>query len=110
MLAPTGQYDPQRLVNISSNRWAFRPEIGPSQPFGSWFAETSAGVWLFTDNNNFFGGHVRSQAPIEEIQIHGGYTFRPGLWLAADATYYTSGETSWTASPSMTRRQTRDTG
>ncbi len=26
--------------------------------------------------------------------MHGGYTFQPGLWLAADANYYTGGQTT----------------
>ena len=37
---------------------------------------------------------MRSQDPLWEFQLHGGYNFRPGLWLAADATYYTGGDTS----------------
>ncbi|MCW3477876.1 transporter [Limobrevibacterium gyesilva] len=94
VIAPSGAYDPQRLVNISSNRWAVRPEIGLSVPLGQWFADASFGTWIFTDNNNFFHGHVRSQLPIYSVQVHGGYNFRPGLWLAADATYFTGGETS----------------
>jgi hypothetical protein len=31
--APTGQYSPARLVNIGTDRWAFKPEIGISQPW-----------------------------------------------------------------------------
>ena len=30
--APTGQYDPDRLINIGTNRWTFRPEVGVSVP------------------------------------------------------------------------------
>ena len=93
VVAPTGQYDGARLINIGTNRWAFKPEIGISQPLGSWFFEAMAGVWLFTDNSEFFGGHRRSQDPLASYQLHVGYTFRPGLWLAGDATYYTGGGT-----------------
>jgi Putative MetA-pathway of phenol degradation len=94
VVAPTGDYDPNNLVNIGSNRWAFRPDIGVSQPFGDWFADAAVGAWLFTDNGNFFQGHVHGQAPIVVAQTHGGYNFRPGLWLAADVIYYSGGETT----------------
>jgi hypothetical protein len=94
VIAPTGQYDPKHLVNISSHRWAFKPEIGLSQPLGNWFAEAYVGAWIFTDNDDYFQGHVFSQDPFYTFQVHGGYNFRPGLWLAADATYYTGGRTS----------------
>ncbi len=99
IVAPTGQYDPARLINIGNNRWAFKPEIGLSQPIGNWFAEAYAGAWIYTDNPNFYGGHRRSQAPIYSFQLHAGYTFRPGLWLAADATTYFGGTTSIDAGP-----------
>jgi hypothetical protein len=92
-VAPTGQYVPARLINIGANRWSFKPEIGLSQPFGNWFMDAAAGVWLFTDNDDFFGGHRRSQDPMPTFQWHGGYTWRPGLWLAADVTYFTGGRT-----------------
>jgi hypothetical protein len=94
VIAPTGQYDSARLVNIGTNRWAFKPEVGISQPLGDWFADAAVGAWLYTDNTDFFGGNVRSQDPLWSFQAHGGYNFAPGLWLAADVTYYTGGKTS----------------
>ena len=94
VVAPTGEYDPARLVNIGSNRWAFKPELGVSIPLGKWFLEGAAGVWLFTDNDDFFGGKRREQNPLALLQLHGGYQFRPGFWLAADANYYRGGATT----------------
>ena len=94
VIAPTGNYDPMHLINIGSNRWAFKPEIGISQPLGNWFADASAGVWFYADNSDFFQGHVRSEDPLETFQVHAGHNFAPGLWLAGDATYYMGGQTS----------------
>jgi hypothetical protein len=94
VVAPTGDYNPRHLINIDSNRWAFKPEIGLSQPIGNWFADASASVSVFTDNPNFFGGHVSGQDPIGAFQLHAGYNFRPGLWLAVDGTHYAGGNTS----------------
>ena len=31
VIAPTGQYDPTKLVNWGTNRWSFKPEFGYSQ-------------------------------------------------------------------------------
>ena len=94
VVAPTGEYDATKLVNIGSNRWSFRPELGVSIPLGKWFFETAAGVWLFTDNDDFFGGFRREQDPLVLLQAHGGYQFRPGFWIAADANYYRGGTTT----------------
>lgn len=94
VVTPTGQYVPSRLINIGANRWSFKPEVGLSEPIGNWFMDAAAGVWLFTDNDDFFGGHRRSQNPMPSFQWHGGYSWRPGLWLAADVTYFTGGRTS----------------
>ncbi|MHA6205962.1 transporter [Dyella soli] len=92
--APTGKYEPSRLVNVGTNRWSFRPEIGISRPVGNWFLEASAGVIFFTDNDNFFHGNRRSQDPVALVQFHSGYTFRPGLWIAGDVGYANGGRTS----------------
>lgn len=94
VIAPTGEYDNTRFVNIGTNRWAVKPELGLSYPIGKWFTEVSAGVWLFSDNNDFHGGHTRSQDPLQVYQLHAGYNFRPGSWLAADYGRYIGGRTS----------------
>jgi hypothetical protein len=94
VIAPTGQYESSRLINIGSNRWSFKPELGLAVPVGNWFFEAAAGVWLFTDNTDFNNGARRSQEPLQTYQLHAGYTFQPGLWLAANATYYAGGQTS----------------
>jgi hypothetical protein len=90
---PLGEYDPSKLINLGSNRWAFKPEIGVSKVFGPWTFELYGGVWLFTDNTDFFGGQVREQDPIGATQIHLLRTFKPRLWVAFDANFYTGGRT-----------------
>jgi hypothetical protein len=91
VIAPDGQYDSTRLINISSNRWAFKPEIGLSSPMGRWQWDLYQALWIFEDNDDFYGGHRRAERPISSTQVHLSYTIRPRLWLAADATYYTGG-------------------
>lgn len=93
VVSPTGQYDPRRLVNLGSNRFAFKPELGLSQPVGRWTLELIGGVWLFTSNKDFFGGVRREQKPLTSFQAHVIYTLRPRMWLAGNATYYTGGRT-----------------
>ena len=94
VIAPTGQYDPRRLVNIGSNRWAFKPEIGISKPLEKWTFELAAGAWMFTPNNNFFGGRRRAQKPLLSLQAHVTYTIRSRMWIAVGGTYFNGGRTS----------------
>ncbi len=93
-IMPTGTYDRTELINIGSNRWTFKPEIGVEQPMGKWFADLSAGMWIFGDNTDYFGGQVLRQMPLGIFQFHAGYTFRRNQWLAVDANYYSGGATS----------------
>jgi hypothetical protein len=94
VVAPTGQYNPSKLINIGSNRWSFKPELGLSHPVGHWVVEIYTGAWFFTTNNDFFGGQIRTQEPIGTIQTHVVYNFRPRLWVAADYTYYWGGRST----------------
>lgn len=91
---PLGQYDPDRLVNIGTNRWAFRPELGVSKAWGRWIVEGTAGVKFHADNDDFFGGKLREQDPIYSLQAHVVYSFPRGIWLALDGTYYLGGRTT----------------
>lgn len=93
VVAPTGQYDPARLVNLSSHRWAFKPEIGLSRPLGRWTLESAGGAWLFTTNKNFFGGARREQRALLSIQGGAVYTIRRRMWASVNATYFRGGQT-----------------
>ena len=87
IVIPTGQYYRDKLVNLGTNRWAFRPEVGISVPKGGWDLDVYAGVWLFSANDDFFpGGRRRKQAALTALQGHAAYTFKPRLWVAVDGT------------------------
>ncbi len=58
VIAPTGQYDPTKLINLGSNRWTFKPELGLSRAFGGhWVVDAYASVWFFTRNPEFFSNN-----------------------------------------------------
>jgi hypothetical protein len=94
LVVPNGQYDSNRLINIGSNRWAFKPEIGLSYPHKRWTFEGAAGVWLYMKNNDFFGHVRREQKPLASLQGHVIYTIRPRMWMALNGTYYSGGRTT----------------
>lgn len=94
VVPPLGQYDSTKLINIGSNRWSFKPELGISHALGRWTLESDLAVWLFTDNTNFFHGNERSQDPIGALQLHAIYAITHRLWVALDGTYYTGGRTT----------------
>jgi len=91
---PTGQYDSSRVISFGANRWSFKPEVGYSSIKGRWILELAAGVWLFTRNDDFFGGSTQDQDPIGSFQGHISYNFKNRMWVALDANYYTGGRTT----------------
>jgi hypothetical protein len=91
---PLGQYDSTKLINLGTHRWSIRPELGVSRAYGQWVVEAMAGVWLFTDNTDFFGGRTRQQDAITATQGHLTFKFTRSTWLAADANYFTGGQTT----------------
>jgi hypothetical protein len=91
MTVPIGQYDPARLVNISTHRWAFKPEIGISRDVGKWSFEVAGGVWLFTANSRYNGSAVRTQDPLGSIQASVVRSLTRRFWVAGDGTFFTGG-------------------
>jgi hypothetical protein len=91
VFAPTGEYYDDKLINLSAHRWAFKPSIGGSRQFGPWSIDGSAGVWLFTDNNEYLENSRREQDPIGVLDANLSYTFAPRLWLSGSVTWYAGG-------------------
>ena len=94
--APTGQNFPEKLINIGTSRWAFKPELAISQPIGKrWLLDFYTGIWLFTKNDTFYpGSSVRTQDPLGSFQGHISYNIQPLMWVALDMTFYTGGRSS----------------
>ena len=88
---PVGDYEPDKAINIGTNRWAFKPEVGVSHRTGPWTFEGDLAMVFFTDNTNFFNGGTYEQAPIVAMQGHVIRAFKPGLWAAVDANFWRGG-------------------
>jgi hypothetical protein len=111
MVIPTGQYDRTKLINLSSNRWAFKPELGFSYPVKKFNFDLYAGAWLFTENASFYpGSSSRTQSPLSSFQAHVSYTVRRGLWLAFDATWYGGGAGRVNGGPATVRQDNSRVG
>jgi len=101
VVAPTGQYDPTKLINNGSNRWAFKPEFGYSGRGGHWVLDAYGGVWFFTTNAEFFshntffrGTQTHSQKPVGSFEGHLSYDVKPRLWVSLDGDFWHGGSTS----------------
>ena len=91
---PVGQYDEQRLVNIGTNRWSLKPEIGLSQALGPWILELIGAAQFYADNDDFLGNSTRAQEPVYSVQGGGIRSFGSGAWVALFATYFSGGRTT----------------
>ncbi len=92
VLAPTGDYDADRLINVGANRWAAKPEFGFLIPLGAkWILELEGGAWFFGDDDNFAAGK-REQEPILSAEVHLVRRFRPGFWASLEGNFFTGGQ------------------
>jgi hypothetical protein len=84
---PTGDYMDDKLINLGTNRFTFRPQFGVVHTRGKWSTEATGTVALYSNNNDFFNNKKLEQDPLYIIHGHLIYTFRPGLWAGASAGY-----------------------
>jgi hypothetical protein len=101
VVPPSGQYDPTKLINYGTNRWAFKPEIGFSRRRGHWVIDTYGAVWFFTTNHEFFsrnqaspGVNTQAQSPTGAFEGHLSYDVKPRLWASLDGNFWFGGTTS----------------
>ncbi len=96
-----GSTDNSKFVNIGTNRWAFKPELGLSRRRGRWTFEGDFGGAFFTDNTDYVNGGTREQSPIASFQGHLIYTIRPGLWVAGDGNFWNGGRITANGAPNI---------
>ena len=94
--APTGKYDADKLLNLGSDRWSFKPEIAVSHPFGRdqrWEADVYFNVSFFSDNTAYHGREILRQDALMGLEGHVSRTFGSNLWASLDARYAFRGDT-----------------
>lgn len=89
---PTGKYYSDKQVNIGTNRWGFKPEIGISKRFAHVYAEAYGGVWFYTYNNDFLGKKLE-QKPTYSLQAHASYYFKNNMWIGFNTNWFFGGKT-----------------
>ena len=93
---PSGKYDPNKLLNLGSDRWSYKPQVAISHPFGpeqKWQADFYASAYFFTDNTAYRGREILRQEPLLGIEGHISYTFTSDLWTSLDSSYAFRGDT-----------------
>src|SRR2546427_1068303 len=69
--APLGQYDSTKLLNVGTNRWSIKPELGVSKAWGPVTLEVIPAITFFTNNDDFLRGKTleqRSEEHTSELQ------------------------------------------
>jgi hypothetical protein len=95
--APTGLYNADKVLNLGSDRWSFKPEIGISHPFGPkqrWVVDAHANASFFTADTSYQGREILRQQALPGLEGHISYAFTPNLWAAFDTRYSFRGDTS----------------
>jgi len=100
VVAPTGQYDSTKLINLGTNRWGFKPEVGYSRRNGHWIMDAYYGTWFYTKNPKFFsenqyypGVRSQTQAPVGAFEGHVSYDVKALLWVSFDGNFWFGGKT-----------------
>ena len=94
--APTGLYNRNKILNLGSDRWSFKPEIALSHPFGpgrKWDFDGYANAYFYTDNTSYHGKEVLRQEPLPGLEGHISYSFNDSLWASFDTRYSFRGAT-----------------
>lgn len=110
VIAPTGQYDPTKLINWGINRWAVKPEFGYSQRWGHWLLDAYGGVWLYTTNAASYDIPLpkpQTEAPIGSFEGHWSYDFKKQrMWGSLDGNFWWGGITALNGIRNAATRQT----
>ena len=91
---PFGQYFNDKLVNLSSNRWTFKPQFGVAKYMGKWIFEGYLSAWIYTANNEFLVTNKLKQEPLYAVKIHVIRSLPKSMWVAFDIGYGIGGKTA----------------
>lgn len=71
VVAPVGEYSPEALINLGTNRWAFRPEFTVSQPIAQRWLPACHGrpsTWRTTWEVHDRAGRLGQRSPVQRAR------------------------------------------
>jgi hypothetical protein len=95
--APTGLYDSNKILNLGSGRWSFKPEIALSYPFGpgqKWEFDAYGNASFYTENTSYHGKEILRQEALPGLEGHISYSFNERIWASLDTRYSFRANTS----------------
>ncbi len=97
---PTGAYDKNELVNLSTNRFVFRVGALLSYSLGSRISgkltsfELAPSLFFYTDNNDIKDGNLFKQDMTFKLESHITRDLSQMFWVSLDSYYFGGGETA----------------
>lgn len=104
---PLGEYFPDRLINLGSNRYVVRTQLGVLHQRGPWQFELTGTASFYQDNDEFFGGTRLEQDPLGFLQAHVIRSFARGMWGSLSGGYSYGGESQIDGVPKNNDERTR---
>lgn len=92
---PTGEYDNNRVLNIGTNQWAFKTEMGLAKGFGNFYLEFIPSAEFYTDNSDYGpSGSDLEKEPVFVSESHLSADITKTFIISLDHYYKKGGETS----------------
>ena len=101
LTTPTGEYSPDKVINLGANRWSYQLGTPITWYLGSSFIdpklttfELLPSVTFYTRNADPNGADTFEQKPLFRLEAHITRNLNKALWLSLDATWVYGGETT----------------
>lgn len=96
IIPPLGEYTNQKPsgLQLGSNRWTFKEEVGFVQGFGPFELDISGFIQLYTDNGKYTSSNLTSvNDPLYHMEAHFIWDINKTFFISADYLYDNGGET-----------------
>ncbi len=94
IIVPIGDYDEDRALNIGTNRWSIKPELGFAKGFDKWHIDLTAALQFYGDNDDYLGNMTKEQDPELTLEAHLTYKVTDTFNTSLSWFYHREGETT----------------
>lgn len=94
-IAPTGEYDHNKALNLGAHRWDFRFDIVPiTFKLDKFTFEGIGAIDIYTENDQYTAANLDyEQDPVYSVVLHATYDITKTLWVGASYELHNGGQT-----------------